>query len=141
MKAVFNEMINSVRYYDIHGARYIALAKFKGGYSKGDFFNVYTETGRKYGCKYDDESIETSIEALEDELLPEIGDTVEYDIEEYTDQTHTAIHTIRCTAKVLDVFENGDIRTDRDGVRTASEYTVIKKGVVKFADPNPFPEK
>ena len=124
MKAVFNEMINSVRYYDIHGARYIALAKFKGGYSKGDFFNVYTETGRKYGCKYDGESIETSIEALEDELLPEIGDTVEY-----TDQTHTAIHTIRCTAKVLDVFENGDIRTDRDGVRTSSEYEVIKKGV------------
>ena len=61
--------------------------------------------------------------------MPEIGDTVEYDIEEYTDQSLTAIHTIRCTAKVLDVFENGDIRTDRDGVRTSSEYEVIKKGV------------
>ena len=68
--------------------------------------------------------------------IPKIGDTVEYEIEEYTDQTHTATHTVRCTAKVLDVFENGDIRTDRDGVRTRSEYTAIKKGV---ADSHPAP--
>lgn len=118
MKAVFKETINSIRYYDIHGARYIALANFKGGYSKGDFFNVYTETGRKYGCKYDGESIETSIEALEDELLPKIGDTVEYNDPCKPGQ--------RVTAEVINVFENGDIRTDRDGVRTASEYEVIK---------------
>lgn len=133
MKAVLNETINSVRYYDVYGARYIALAKFKGGYSKGDFFSVYTETGRKYGCKYDGKSIETSIEVLENEMLPEIGDTVEYNDPCKPGQ--------RVTAEVIDVFENGDIRTDRDGLRTASEYSVIKKGVIKFADPNPFPEK
>lgn len=117
MKAVFSEMINGVRYYDVYGARYIALAKFKGGYSKGDFFNVYTETGRKYGCKYDGESIETSIEALENELLPKIGDMVEYD--------DPCKPGSLATANVIDVFKNGDIRTDRDGVRTASEYVVI----------------
>lgn len=119
MKAVINETINGVRYYDVRGAKFIGLAKFKGGYSKGDFFNVYTETGRKYGCKYDGKSIETSIEALEDELLPKIGDTVEYNDPCKPGQI--------VTAEVIDVFENGDIRTDRDGVRTASEYIIINK--------------
>lgn len=52
---------------------------------------------------------------------PRIGDTVEYDNPCKPGQ--------RVTAEVLDVFENGDIRTDRDGVRTSSEYEVIKKGV------------
>lgn len=40
------------------------------------------------------------------------------------------IYLIGCdchTAYVIDVFENGDIRTDRDGVRTKDEYTVINK--------------
>jgi hypothetical protein len=42
------------------------------------------------------------------------GDTVEY-----------IMGTERVTATVIDIFENGDIRTDRDGVRTRYEYTII----------------
>ena len=53
--------------------------------------------------------------------IPKIGDTVEYNDPCKPGQ--------RVTAEVIDVFENGDIRTDRDGVRTSSEYEVIKKGV------------
>lgn len=68
IKAVFDGQINGVRYYNIINAKFIILAKLRGKYEIGDIFNVYTETDRKYGCEWDGESIESSIEKLETAL-------------------------------------------------------------------------
>ncbi len=62
------EVANGVRYYDVHGAKHITLAKMRDEtYEKGDIFNVYTATESKYGCEYDGLSVESSIERFEAE--------------------------------------------------------------------------
>lgn len=47
---------------------------------------------------------------------PTIGDTVIYEID-----------SNQVIAEVIEVYENGDIRTDQDGVRTKNEYKQLKK--------------
>lgn len=71
MKAILEGIMYGVQYYDIEGSKYIKVAKLRIDSQKGDIFNVYTATGRKYGCEYDGMSIEDSIQALEEEITAE----------------------------------------------------------------------
>lgn len=64
-------------------------------------------------------SVESMVRALFETkdysgIAPVIGDTVEY-----------SQGVDRVKAKVIDIFEGGDIRTDRDGVRTYGEYVIL----------------
>ncbi|WP_270561525.1 hypothetical protein [Bacteroides cellulosilyticus] len=68
IQAVFNGSQNGVRHYIIKNAKFITFAKLRGTYKKGEIFNIYTESDTKYGCRWDGQSIESSIAKFEAEL-------------------------------------------------------------------------